>query len=85
MRAKTPEVSRLTVNGHFFLSLFIHILRGGGGGWEVGSSLVTSRGIPPPRDADVVRILVGNQEVRKKANTETQKAGVVTTSFALFN
>lgn len=37
MRAKTPEVSRLTVNGHFFLSLFIHILRGGGGvgGWQL--------------------------------------------------
>lgn len=37
MRAKTPEVSRLTVNGHFCLSLFIHILRGGGGvgGWQL--------------------------------------------------
>lgn len=84
MRAKTPEVSRLTVNGHFFF-LFSFTFWEEEGGWEVGSSLVTSRGIPPPRDADVVRILVGNQEVRKKANTETQKAGVVTTSFALFN
>lgn len=74
MRAKTPEESPLTVNGQFFF-LFSFTFWEEEEGREVGSSLVTSRGIPPPRDADVVRILVGNQEVRKTANTERNPEG----------
>lgn len=57
----------LTVS--FFL--FIHVL-----GWGGGSSLVTSNGTPPPRDSDVVHILVRHQEVLEKAKTETRKAEV---------
>lgn len=43
---------------------------------------MTSNGIPPPRDNDVVYILVRHQEVREKANTETrEKAEVSRTRF----
>lgn len=64
----------------FFSFSFVFCEEDGGG----HTSLVTSHGIPPPRDADVIHILVRHQEVRKKA-TETRKAEVSLTSFALFN